>query len=92
MGSKVILVKQLLLIVLLVLLPEVVYTLNLPVTAHVSGEISVGAGFLFEVGSEGPRKDGVLSNIVIVPACNLIEPLKIFVIGHMFIDPFHWLA
>jgi hypothetical protein len=50
----VVLVKQLLLVVLLVLLAEVVDPLGLSVAAHVFGEISVGTGFLFEVGSEGP--------------------------------------
>lgn len=92
MGAEVVLVKQLLLVVLLVLLPEVVDPFGLSVTAHVLGEVSVGAGFLFEVGSEGPGQDGILRNIVIVPACNLVEPLQVLVVGHLFVDPLHGLA
>lgn len=39
------------------------------------------------VGDEGPREDGVLCDVVIIPACDLVEPLQVFVIGHVLVDP-----
>lgn len=38
-----------------------------------------------------PRKNGILRDIIVIPACNLIEPLQILIIGHKLVNPMHWL-
>lgn len=60
--------------------------------SHVLEEVPVGIGILGLVGHENPRQNWVLRNIVIIPACNLVEPLEILIVGHEFVDPKDWLA
>ncbi len=87
MSSKVIFVEELLLVVLLIFFTEVVDTLHLAVTPHVLEEISVGIGLFVIVGNESPGQNWILSNIIVIPPRDFIQPLQILVIGHELVNP-----
>lgn len=66
--------------------------LNFSVTPHILEQVAVGGGFLRLVGDEGPGEDWVLGDIVVVPACDFVEPLEVLVVGDEFVDPQGWLG
>lgn len=93
--SKMILVEKLFLIFVVVLFHEISNSVFVALHSHIFCQISkmfIVVFHLLKFGHKRPRKDRVLGDISIASACNLVQPLKIFKIGHKFIDPFHRLV
>ncbi len=87
MCPVVILIEELLFVILLVFLTESSYSLGLTMTAHVLAEITITNRLLWVIGNESPGEDRVLCDIIVISACDLIQPLQVLIIGHVLIDP-----
>lgn len=94
MRSEVVFVKQLLLVIILILLQELFDPLLITVTTYVLSEVSICLMLIFLIGCQFfsnmyPRQDWILRDIIVIPACDLVEPLQILIIRHELVDPMH---
>lgn len=94
MGTKVVLIKELLLIIGRILFQEMLNSLLRSMTAHIFDKISVNfmlEFLLLRIGYKDPGQYRVLGNIEKISACDIIEPLNILKVTHLFINPFEGL-
>lgn len=93
MSTEVVLSKKLLFCFAVVLFLEIPDPVSVALQAHVFGEVSELSSFCVEfagIRDKNPGKDWVLCDIGIASTCNLIEPLKVLIIGEVLIDPLNW--
>lgn len=80
MRSEVVLIEKFFLVVVGIFLEELVDALLVAMAANVFGKISIGFQLVGFVGLElltyvDPRQDWILRNVIVVPACDLVQPL-----------------
>ena len=90
MCSKVIFVKKLLFVIRCILFHEMLNSLLRTMTSHIFRKITVNFLLFFLltlISHKHPRQYRILRYIQVIPARNIIEPLNVLKITHLFIDP-----
>ena len=94
MCTEMILIEQLLFIIRWILLKKMLFSLLSTVTAHIFHEISV-IFFLFFlifcICYEHPRKNWILGDIEKVSSSDVVQPLYVLKVAHLFLYPFEGL-
>jgi hypothetical protein len=90
MRAKMILIKELFLIIGAVLFHEMGDSLSVSMTAHIFHKISIYfrlAIFIIVISNKSPRHNRILTDIHIGSSGRVIQPHKILIIRHFLLNP-----
>lgn len=94
MCSKMILIKQFLLVIRRILFHKMLDSFLSPMTTHIFHQVSVlFLLFLLLVTfrHKYPRQYRILRNIQEISSCDIIQPLYVLKVTHLLVNPFEWL-